>query len=261
MLKFQSIYKWSNLKKNSPRSHTRNEWLFKYGCFVHYKGFWFPCRVLNLNSYGEPTILQGVYEYHNVNDFANFDLLPREPIYASDCDVVYTVFNKGISIHKYIYDELKLIKKTSEIVDNAVERSLHTEIVTTSPNLMKSVKKILNTSKKGERYVVEQKSEVDVIDTIPLQNTSDILEKLWNSKDWAKQELYELLGISYNPAQGKKERALVDEINGDRDITIINRAYITDRLIETAEEYDEKVIHMSDFIENKKEEDKYANEI
>src|SRR5690606_15169935 len=73
----------------------------------------------------------------------------------------------------------------------------------------------------------------------------EIVEKLWDTHDWAVQELCQLLGISYNPSHGKKERLIQNELLGDRDMTIMNREMITSRLRTAAEKFGESVVHIS----------------
>lgn len=244
-----SIYKWSNLKPNSPRGQTRNQWLYKYGAFASYRGLWFPCTVVANNMFGEPAVISPINDVGYSTLYKDLNLIPATQLAVADLDVLYTVFNNGLSISTYVFDAVKLSEITKVNLKGAVQRSLHTDLIVAPKKIMAQVKESINKLWKGERHVINGDGmTANEIVKIDLPNTSDMLEKLWNSHDWAKQEICEILGISYNPSQGKKERLLVDEIQGDRDLTIMNRLRVVERLEEDAESFGETVQHISDYV-------------
>src|SRR5690606_35031621 len=116
------------------------------------------------------------------------------------------------------------------------------EIISAPTKLIRQIKEAVNRIWKGEIRIVNTHNKDD-INVIDLPHTADIIEKLWNSNDWALQEISQLLGITYNPSHGKKERLIQHEVFGDRDITIMNREMLTSRLITSAEKFGEKVYH------------------
>lgn len=236
---FYYLYKWDKLVPDSPQAQTRNDWLYKYGAFARYRGLWFPCRVMNYNTIGDPAQVLAV----PIATF-NADLYPRGAVNTSDLDVLYTVFADGRSIESYIQKSIYRKRTTDRMLNGALRRSLNTELLYAPKRLMRQVKKAVNREDKQETFVLELNNK-DEIGVIPLPRTIEIVEKLWNSNDWAVQELSQLLGISYNPAHGKKERMLTNELLGDRDLTIMNREMITSRLIHAAEKFGEMVTHIS----------------
>lgn len=233
------LYKWDNLKEDSPQEATRNEWLYKYGSFARRSGVWFPCQVLKFSTIGEPAIVA-------VRPIAtdNLDIYPQGQVTVASCDVFYSVFSNGMSIQQYIHKGLSMERITDRMLFSALKRSLNTEILYSPKRLLKDVKKAANREDKEEAFVLTVNNK-DEIGSIELPRTVDILEKLWNSKDWARQELSQMLGISYNPAQGKKERMIQQEMLGDRDLTVMNRQMITSRLIKAAKGFGESVVHIS----------------
>lgn len=233
------LYKWSNLKENSPQEQTRNEWLYKYGAFALYNGVWFPCKVERFSSIGEPATLI-VHRLYNVD----MSIYPNGEVNADKCDVVYSVFNNGMSIQAYIQSAVSRKNLTNRMLNGAIYRSLNTELLYAPQRLLKDVKRAANRLDKEEAFVLNTNNK-DEIGTIELPRTIDIVEKLWNSNDWATQEISQLLGISYNPSHGKKERMLQQELLGDRDLTVMNRQYITGRLINAAEKFGEMISHIS----------------
>jgi hypothetical protein len=233
------LYKWANLKEHSPQEATRNEWLFKYGAFARLNGLWFPCKVVRFSTIGEPATVTAIPIATN-----NLDIYPKGEINADNLDVLYSVFANGQSIQVYIQHAIGRKRITDRMLNAALKRSLNTELLFAPKRLMKDVKKAANREDKEEAFVIETNNK-DEIGRIELPRTIDIVEKLWNSNDWAMQELSQILGISYNPAHGKKERMLQNELLGDRDLTVMNREMITSRLINAAEKFGESVTHIS----------------
>lgn len=233
------LYKWGNLKEDSPQEATRNEWLYKYGAFARRSGVWFPCKVLKHSSIGEPAIIT-VLPLATVN----MDIYPNGEITVESCEVFYSVFANGMSIQAYIHKGLAMERITDKMLFGALKRSLNTELLYAPKRLLKDVKRASNREDKDESFVVTV-NQKDEIGSIPLPRTIDIIENLWNSKDWAKQELSQMLGITYNPSQGKKERMISSEMLGDRDLTIMNREMITSRLINSSIKFGETVTHIS----------------
>lgn len=260
------LYKWSNLVPDSPQEQTRNEWLYKYGAFARLDRLWFPCNIVRYNTIGEPATV-------TVRPLAtvNMDIYPRGEINANNLDVLYSVFANGMSIQTYIQKAMYRKKVTDRMLNAALKRSLNTELLYAPKRLLRDVKKAANREDKEESFVLTTNNK-DEIGAIQLPRTIDIVEKLWNSNDWALQELSQLLGISYNPAHGKKERMLENELLGDRDLTVMNREMITSRLITAAAKFNETVSHISTEIDtvdrnlsygkepNVKEEEPNANE-
>lgn len=233
------LYKWDNLVPDSPQAQTRNEWLFKHGAFARRNGLWFPCKVLRFSTIGEPATIMA-----SPLATVNMDVYPKGEISADSCEVLYSVFADGRSIQVYIQNAMYRKRVTDRMLNGALKRSLNTELLFAPKRLLRDVKKAANREDKDETFVLTgtNKDEIGVID---LPRTIEIVEKLWNSNDWATQELSQLLGISYNPAHGKKERMLSNELLGDRDLTIMNREMITSRLITAANKFGETVSHIS----------------
>lgn len=233
------LYKWNNLVPDSPQEQTRNEWLYKYGAFARLSGLWFPCKVVRFNTIGEPAVVMAIPLANT-----NLDLYPKGEISAYSLDVLYSVFADGRSIQVHIQKSVARKNITDRMLNAALRRSLDTELLYAPKRLMKDVKKAANREDKSEAYVVNVNNK-DEIGKIDLSRTIEIVEKLWDSNDWAIQEISQLLGISYNPAHGKKERMVQNELLGDRDLTIMNREMITSRLIKAASEFGEEVSHIS----------------
>lgn len=233
------LYKWVNLKEDSPHEATRNEWLYKYGAFARRAGLWFPCKVSRISTIGEPATITAI-----PLSVVSSDVYPQGEIPLNECEVYYSVFGNGMSIQTYIHKGLAMERVTDKMLFAALKRSLNTELLYAPKRLMKDVKKAANREDKIEQFVLPTNNK-DEVGSIALPRTVDIIEKLWNSKDWAKQELSQMLGITYNPSQGKKERMISSEMLGDRDLTIMNREMITSRLIKAAEKFGEKVSHIS----------------
>lgn len=238
-----NIYIWDKLVKDSPQAQTRNQWLYKYGAFARFNGLWFPCMVQNYTTIGEPFQVLPI-RIATMNQ----DIYPHGLINVNELDVLYTIFNNGLSIEAYIMDAMDRKALTNRVLDGALRRSLNTEIITAPKKLIQQIKMAMNSMFKGEIRVVDT-SLKDDISVIPLPNTVDILEKLWNSNDWAMQEISQLLGLSFNPAHGKKERMVKSELLGDRDITIMNRDNLTSRLKKSSIEFKESVEHISNYID------------
>lgn len=131
-----------------------------------------------------------------------------------------------------------------QMLHAALYRSLDTMLLYAPKRMIRDVKRAANRQDKEEAFVLTVNNK-DEIGAIELPRTIDIVEKLWNSNDWAIQELSQMLGISYNPAHGKKERVLTNELLGDRDLTIMNREMLTSRLITAAQKFGETVTHIS----------------
>lgn len=240
------LYKWKNLLVDSPDESVRNEWLYNYGAFARKNGVWFPCRVIKKNTIGAPAAIM-VIPIATVN----LEIYPRGEIFVETCEYFYCVFPDGMSIKAYIQRDLEVERLTNNRLVAAIKRSLNTELLHAPRRLTREVKRAANRDNKEESYVINS-DNANEIGVIELPRTADILEKLWNSKDWARQELSQLLGITYNPSQGKKERMISSELLGDRDLTIMNRERLTSRLITSAEKYGEYVCHISseiDFID------------
>lgn len=233
------LYKWSNLKDNSPSEQVRNEWLNKWGAFALKNGVWFPCKVLRYNVIGEPATVAAIPQAT-----VNMDIYPQGEINAYDLDVLYSPFTNGMSIQAYIQKAMRRRGLTNRLLDAAIRRSLDTTLLYAPKRLVRDVKKAANREDKSEAFVLETNMK-DEIGAIELPRTIDIVEKLWNSNDWALQEVSQMLGISYNPSQGKKERMLTTELLGDRDLTVMNREMLTNRLITAAEKFGEFVTHIS----------------
>lgn len=248
-----SLYKWSNLKPDSPQGQTRNQWLYQYGAFARKDGRWFPCKVLQLNMLGNPATLTAV----PIGTF-NVDLYPQGQILATDCEVIYSIFGNGMSLFAHVRSAMRRKTITDTMLDAALKRSLNTELLHAPKKLMGEVKKAANRANKEEQFVINSSSK-DEIGVIQLPRTIEIVEKLWNSNDWAIQEVSQLLGISYNPAHGKKERMISNELLGDRDLTIMNREMITERLITAAEAFGETVVHISTEIDAQDRQLSYGN--
>lgn len=236
---FYNLWKWRNLKENSPHEQTRNQWLYKYGAFARRQGLWFPCRVLKLSTTGEPATISAIPIAQN-----NLDIYPKGEIPAGECEVIYSVFNDGMSIQAYISQAIGRIRLTNRMLNAGIKRALNTELLYAPKRLLNEVKRAANREDKTETFVLTSNNK-DEIGTIELPRTIDIVEKLWDSHDWAVQELCQLLGISYNPSHGKKERLIQHELLGDRDMTIMNREMITSRLRTAAEKFGESVVHIS----------------
>lgn len=237
------LYKWTNLVEFSPDEAVRNEWLYKYGAFARKNGVWFPCKVLKFSATGQPSIISVIPIATD-----NLDIYPKGQIVVDDCEFFYSVFPNGLSIQQYLHKELAMERVTDRMLFSAIKRSLNTELLFAPKRLTRDVKKAANRDDKTESYVVNVNSK-DEIGSIELPRTVDIIEKLWNSKDWAKQEISQMLGITYNPSQGKKERMISSELLGDRDLTIMNRERLTSRLCTAAEQYGEEVTHISSEID------------
>lgn len=252
--RFFNIYKWRNLKPDSPHEQTRNMWLYKFGAFARYQGIWFPCKVLKISTIGEPAVISAIPVGTD-----NLSIYPQGQIRADQCDVIYSVFSDGTSIQAYVQHAISRIRRTGRMLDSAINRSLNTELLFAPKRLLKEVKKAANREDKAESFVITVNSR-DEIGSIELPRTIDIVEKLWDSNDWAVQELSQLLGISYNPSHGKKERMIQNELLGDRDLTIMNREMITSRLITAAKEFGEYVIHISTEVDTTDRQLKYGGE-
>lgn len=233
------LYKWGNLVENSPQEATRNEWLYKYGAFARRSGLWFPCKVVRYSTIGEPATITAI-----PLAVVNQDIYPAGEISVSSCEVFYSVFSNGMSIQAYIHKGLAMERITDRMLFGALKRSLNTELLYAPKRLLKDVKRAANREDKDESFVLTVNNK-DEIGSIELPRTVDIIEKLWNSKDWARQELSQMLGITYNPSQGKKERMIQSELLGDRDLTVMNREMITSRLINAATAFGETVTHIS----------------
>jgi hypothetical protein len=233
------LYDWSNLKPNSPKEDVRNNWLYHYGSFARVNGVWFPCNILTYTTIGEPASISVIPLASE-----NMSVYPKGTVQANEIEVLYSCFPDGTSIKTYIEKAMRRKRVTDNMLDSALARSLNTEILYSPKRLMASIKKAVNRWDKREAYVVETNAKED-IGVVPLPRTIDIVEKLWNSNDWALQEISQLLGISYNPAHGKKERMLENELLGDRDLTVMNRKRLTSRLVSAAEEFGETVSHIS----------------
>jgi hypothetical protein len=227
------------LVADSPQEQTRNKWLYKYGAFARMNGIWFPCKIVRYTTIGEPSTVT-VLPLATVNA----EIYPRGEINTSNLDVLYSAFTDGMSIESYIERALNRKYVTDSMLDSAIKRSLNTELIYGPQRLIRALKKAINRESKTEAFVLNTSSK-DEIGAIPLPRTIEIVEKLWNSNDWAMQEISQLLGISYNPSQGKKERMLQSELLGDRDLTVMNREMITNRLITAAEKFGEHVTHIS----------------
>lgn len=240
---FDYIYQWDDLSDDSPLEDTRNYWLFKYGAFGRYRGIWFACTVVNWNFLNNPYAVLPVRVAT-----ANMDLYPQGEIKVDDMDVFYSVFPNGQSLEYYISYSMRRKRTTDIMLDAALERSLNTELIYAPRRLIQGIKRILKRGIKSEPYVLDEVQK-DEIGSIELPRTVDIVEKLWNSNDWSIQEVSQLLGISYNPAHGKKERMLQAELLGDRDITIMNRRKVTQRLVTAANNFGESVKHISTSID------------
>lgn len=236
---FYNLWKWRDLKPNSPVEQTRNQWLYKYGAFALLNGLWFPCKVLKLSTIGEPATISAIPIAQN-----NLDIYPRGEILAEGCDVIYSVFNNGMSVQAYISQAIGRIRLTDRMLNAAIKRSLNTELLYAPKRMLREVKRAANREDKEEAFVLETNNREE-IGSIELPRTIEIVEKLWDSHDWAVQELSQLLGISYNPAHGKKERMIQNELLGDRDLTVMNREMITNRLKVAAEKFGETVMHIS----------------
>ena len=236
---FYNLWKWRNLVENSPHEQTRNQWLYKYGAFARRQGLWFPCRVLKLSTTGEPATISAIPIAQN-----NLDIYPKGEIPAGECEVIYSVFNDGMSVQAYVSQAIGRIRLTNRMLNAGIKRALNTELVYAPKRLLNEVKRAANREDKTETFVLTSNNK-DEIGTIELPRTIDIVEKLWDSHDWAVQELCQLLGISYNPSHGKKERLIQHELLGDRDMTIMNREMITSRLRTAAEKFGESVVHIS----------------
>ena len=83
---FYSLYKWENIVENSPHPQTRNEWLFKYGAFGRLNGLWFPCRIQNFTTIGEPATVVVVKIATQ-----NQSIYPNTTIPVSEMDVLYFI--------------------------------------------------------------------------------------------------------------------------------------------------------------------------
>lgn len=238
-----NIYIWDNLKDDSPQSQTRNQWLYKYGAFARYRGLWFPCTVVNYSTIGEPFQVMPI-RIATMNQ----SIYPHGMVRVDELDVLYSVFNDGLSIEQYISVALSRKELTNKMLDSALLRSVNTEIITSPSRLMQQIKQALNSLSRGQVRIINTVNKDD-ISVIPLPNTADLLEKLWNSNDWAMQEISQLIGLSFNPAHGKKERMVKSELLGDRDLTIMNRDKITTRLQKSAKEFSESIEHISNYID------------
>lgn len=233
------LFKWGNLRENSPQEATRNEWLFKYGAFAYRNGLWFPCKILRYSTIGEPATITAI-----PLATVHMDIYPQGEITVESCDVLYTCFANGMSIQAYIQKAMYRKNVTGRMLDSALKRSLNTVLLYAPKRLLRDVKRAANREDKEESFVITVNNK-DEIGAIELPRTIDIVEKLWNSNDWAMQEISQLLGISYNPAHGKKERMLQNELLGDRDLTVMNREMLTSRLINAANKFGEMVSHIS----------------
>lgn len=236
---FYNLWKWRDLKPNSPHEQTRNQWLFKYGAFARRNGLWFPCRVVKLSTIGEPATITAIPIAQT-----NLDIYPKGELSADSCEVLYSVFSNGMSIQAYIAQAVGRIRLTNRMLNAGIKRALNTELLYAPKRMLKEVKRAANREDKDETFVLTVNNK-DEIGSIELPRTIDIVEKLWDSHDWAVQELSQLLGISYNPSHGKKERLIQSELLGDRDLTIMNREMITSRLRTAAEGFGEYVVHIS----------------
>lgn len=233
------LYKWTNLKEDSPQEQTRNDWLFKYGAFARLNGLWFPCKIVRHSTIGEPATVTAI-----PLATVNMDIYPKGEINANKLEILYSVFANGMSIQAYIQKAMYRKHITDRMLNAALKRSLNTELLFAPKRLLKDVKKAANREDKDESFVLTTNNK-DEIGAVQLPRTIEIVEKLWNSNDWAIQELSQLLGISYNPAHGKKERMLQNELLGDRDLTVMNREMITSRLINAAQKFGEIISHIS----------------
>lgn len=237
------LYRWTNLTPDSPDESVRNEWLYKYGAFARKNGVWFPCKVLKFSTIGQPSIISVIPIATD-----NLDIYPKGQIHVDSCEFFYSVFPDGMAIQQYIQKGLAMERVTDRMLFAAIKRSLNTELLYAPKRLTRDVKKAANRDDKSEAFVVNANSK-DEIGSIELPRTVDVIEKLWNSKDWARQEISQMLGITYNPSQGKKERMISSELLGDRDLTIMNRERLTSRLITAATKYGETVMHISSEID------------
>ncbi len=185
----------------------------------------------------------------------NTGIYPAMAMLVSDCDAFYSVFADGESLEMYILENLLRQNQTELMLDSAIRRSLDTVIYTAPKQFMQELKKAINTSRKGELYVVPNTLTEQVGTLTTGDTTAAILEYLWNSHDWSQQEIAETLGLSYNPGQGKKERLIIKEIEGDRHITAMNRLHVTERLINAANLTGETVQHISDWLDAREKEE------
>lgn len=240
---FDYLYEWGQLKEASPEEDVRNYWLFHYGAFGFYRGVWFPCTVTKRNTVGAAYSAIAVQQATE-----NQTLYPTGEIKIDDMDVFYSVFPNGESLRNYISTSMRRKKLTDIMLNGAIRRSLNTEVIAAPRKVMQNVKRAANRMEKEEVFVIDGVTKDDIF-VVELPRTVDIIEKLWNSNDWAIQEISQLLGISYNPAHGKKERMLQNELLGDRDLTLMNRRKVTQRLITAATKFGETVRHISTAID------------
>ncbi|MBN3584992.1 hypothetical protein JYB64_21600, partial [Algoriphagus aestuarii] len=136
---FYNLWKWRNLKENSPHEQTRNQWLFKYGAFARRQGLWFPCRVLKLSTTGEPATISAIPIAQN-----NLDIYPRGEIPAGECEVLYSVFNDGMSIQAYVSQAIGRIRLTNRMLNAGIKRALNTELLYAPKRLLNEVKRAAN---------------------------------------------------------------------------------------------------------------------
>lgn len=241
---FDYLYEWDNLREGSPEEDVRNYWLFHYGAFGCWRGIWFACNVVRRNVNNSPYSVV-VIPVAGEPDPA---IYPTGEVKVEDMDVLYSVFPNGQSIKYYIERAMYRKHITDKMLNAALRRSLNTEVITAPKKALQSVKNAANRQDKEEIFVVTE-AVADEIKVVEIPRTIDIVEKLWNSNDWAIQEISQLLGISYNPAHGKKERMLQNELLGDRDLTLMNRRKLSMRLITAAKKYGESVRHISTSID------------
>lgn len=261
---FIGLYKWDNLIENSPSSSTRNMWLYEWGCFGKYKTMWIPLLPMNWNFEMQPVAFALAPITTDPQQIEEFTKLFPNPIRIEDLDYVYWALPRAISIKHYISDLTPLSNVTKQLLTNATHRSLANVLITAPMGFGKQIKNALTSlvpkkNKKQETtvsrldevagvYIIEgTKINLETVNTIEVPTTIDYLGKLWESHDWAKQEIWTKLGLAYNPE--KRERMIQDEMQAQNQTIRANRDFLTDSLKTQAEKYGEKVSHIADHIE------------
>jgi len=244
---YKELFRWENLEPGSPNQTTRNRWLWQFGCFAKYNGIWFPCMVVAWSLQEDPlTVSVVVNSGSDVYTAEVLSLLPTH-LQVSELEFFYSVFPLGMPVRLYIAEDLPRIATARKVIDDAVERSLETALIISPTRWVSKLKQALNFIRRGEWYVVDGSSiDIEKVKVLDLPNTTERLERLWESYDWATQQMYIKLGFAFNPE--KRERMIQAEMIAQTQVIRSNRDMLTQNLIRQAEaQGNEKVLHIVDY--------------
>ena len=206
---------------------------------------WYPCTCQGITTVGEPAWVLP-FDGNTVKRE-----LFESKVATQNLQAFYSIFPNGLPLRLYIAEAVGRKTKTQYALDGAIARSLNTEIITAPQKLIQQIKQAINALFNKEQIRVVSPQIGDEINVIKIPHTAELLSPLWDSYDFSIQEICLLLGIPYNPSQGKKERLVVAEAVADGTLVRSYRNYLTNRLQMQAEKNGESVSHISDNFEVK----------